>query len=221
MGDLPILIPVFTLMAKGNKNLSKKRSLKNIPGMIAVIILMSFFNINGQERDNLKIFNELVDSSVTEAVTFIPDSVRNIKPVLNSGILAVFNSEIISALSNKGYDLVSDNNSFGFQYTISNAATSYGDIFRRTFLGDYYISRKLTLSGSYNFTGEYIFSKNFNYTFQDTVNFDSINTIENSSYPFTQGKLPAEPFFPGILEPVVAIGTAALVVILFFTIRSK
>ncbi len=221
MGELPILIPGFTFMANGSKYLSKKRPLENIPGMIAGIILLSFFNINGQERDNLKIFNELVDSSVTEAVTFIPDSVRNIKPILNSGILAVFNSEIISELSNRGYNLVSDNNSFGFQYTINNATTSYGDIFRGGFLGDYYISRKLTLSGSYNFTGEHIFAKNFNYTFQDTVNVDSINTIENSSYPFTQGRLPAEPLFPGILEPLVAIGTAALAVILFFTIRSK
>lgn len=208
-------------MVTGRKILSNQRSLKKLLSITACIILLPFFSSGAQERDNLKVFNELVDSSVTEAVSFIPDSVRDINLILNSGILAVFNSEIISALSTRGYNLVTDNNSFEFQYIIRDASTAYGDIFRKGFLGDYYVPRKITLSGSYNFTGRTIFTKDFYYISQDTVNVDSVSTFENSSYPFTQGKLPAEPFFSGILEPVIAVGTAALAVILFFTIRSK
>ena len=189
--------------------------------MFIGLILLSLYSISAQEKSNLEVFNELVDSSVTEAVSFIPDSVKHIKLNLNSGILAVFNAEIISSLSKNGYNLVSDDNSFEFQYIITNAGASYGDMFRKGFLGDYYIPRKINLSGNYNLNGQSIFTKDFNYTFQDTVNVDSVSSLENSSYPFTHGNLPAEPFFPGILEPVIAVGTAALAVILFFTIRSK
>ena len=94
-------------------------------------------------------------------------------------------------------------------------------MFRDGFLGEYFVLRKISLSGSYNFSGKKIFTQDFSYLLQDTVGVDDITLLENSAYPFTQGKLPPEPFFSGILEPLVAVGTAALAVILFFTIRSK
>ena len=189
--------------------------------MLAGIFFLSVISCSAQQKSNLSVINELVDSSVAKAVTFIPDSIKDINLEQMSGPFAVFNSEIISGLSKRGYHLVSGENSFSMQVIIKDAVTSYGEIYRDGFLGDYYVPRKLTLSGNYNFSGKKIFTEEFNYALQDTVKTDSISSLENSGYPFTQGKLRAEPFFSGILEPVIAVGTAALAVILFFTIRSK
>ena len=184
-------------------------------------LLLSVLSISAQEKKNLQVFYELVDSSVINATSFIPDSIKDIKLDLNKGTFAVFNSEIISCLTGRGYRLANEGNSPEIQILFSNAVTSYGEMFRDGFLGDYYLPRKITLSGSYNFSGKKIFTRSFSYSLRDTVNADSISMIENSAYPFTQGELPPEPFFSGILEPLVAVGTAALAVILFFTIRSK
>ncbi len=189
--------------------------------ILAVIFFLSLFTCSAQQRTNLNVFNGLVDSSVAKTASFIPDSIKDINFEQMSGPFAVFNSEIISGLSKRGYNLVSDDNSFKLELIIKDAVTSYGEIYRDGFLGDYYVPRKLTLSGNCNFSGKKIFTEQFNYAFQDTVKADSVSSLENSGYPFTQGKLRAEPFFSGILEPVIAVGTAALAVILFFTIRSK
>jgi len=48
-----------------------------------------------------------------------------------------------------------------------------------------------------------------------------VKSLENPNHPFTKGNIPAEPFFESIPEPVLAIGTAATAVILFFILRSK
>ena len=75
-------------------------------------------------------------------------------------------------------------------------------------MGNYYIS-----------TNQQV--KDFNLSTKDTINVEDVEIIEDRSYPFTQGELPAEPFFSSILEPVVAISAAAVTVILFFSVRSK
>jgi hypothetical protein len=55
----------------------------------------------------------------------------------------------------------------------------------------------------------------------DTIWVKDINTLENESFDFTKGQIPTEPFFLSIWEPVIAIGIAAAVIILFFSIRSQ
>ncbi len=140
---------------------------------------------------------------------------------MNTGTpFEVFNSEIISGLTKKGYKITSDRG-IKIQYLIKEADVDYGEIYRQGILGDYYTPRVIHLSGNFNLLGNNFVTRDFNYTAKDTVNVDSVKNIENSAYPFTQGNLPSEPFFSGILEPIVAVGTAALAVILFFTIRSK
>jgi hypothetical protein len=188
--------------------------------LIGIIILPGFF-VNAQDKSNLEIFNQLVDSSVTRVIFAIPDSNKSLNLDLNSGAYEIFNPEVISDLSKNGYTLISDNKFPKLQYIVSNASVNYGDIFRDGFLGEYLVPRSLNLSGNFIFTGSTINTYGFNYSYQDTVKVKGVNELENSGYPFTQGKLPAEPFFSGILEPIVAVGTAALAVILFFTIRSK
>ncbi len=55
----------------------------------------------------------------------------------------------------------------------------------------------------------------------DTVKVDDIKFLENESFPFTKGTTPSEPFLSGFAEPLIAIGTAAAVIVIFFTVRSE
>jgi hypothetical protein len=48
-----------------------------------------------------------------------------------------------------------------------------------------------------------------------------VKSLENQALPFTKGEVPPEPLFSSLLEPAVALGTAAVVIYLFFSIRSK
>ena len=76
------------------------------------------------------------------------------------------------------------------------------------------------LSGNY-FISNQSQVKDFKITAIDTINVENVEYVENRSYPFTRGDLPTEPFFSSILEPVIAIGAAAVVIVLFFSVRSK
>ena len=106
-------------------------------------------------------------------------------------------------------------------YSIDNASVKYGEMERDGFWGDFIMPRKIELGGNYSLSNRIINSQTFNLTYYDTVAVDNVKVIENPSFPFTQGEVPSEPFFSGLFEPVVAIGSAAIAVILFFTIRSK
>lgn len=201
--------------------MNKKTSIENFLKVLTGIVLFAVISVSAQEKTNLGVFKELVDSSAAEVAAVIPDSVEAIDLKLNNGPMSVFNAELISSLSKRGYNLVHRTDNLKLEFIIDEASTSYGEIYRDGFLGDYYVPRMILLSGNYNIIGNTILTHSFNFAYQDTVSVDSVTSLENAAYPFTMGKLPAEPFFSGILEPVIAVGTAALAVILFFTIRSK
>ncbi len=61
----------------------------------------------------------------------------------------------------------------------------------------------------------------FSITETDTVSYENVSSYENPSIPFTQAEAPAEPFWSGITEPAIAIGTVIITLLLFFTVRSK
>lgn len=190
--------------------------------LLAAFIFLALISCSAQSKTNLQIYNELIDSSVANFSSFIPDSVKVLNIEMNTGTsFEVFNSEIITDLNKKGYKLITDNGAFKIQYMIKAAAVDYGEIYRDGFLGDYYTPRSIHLSGNFNLIGTTVATHEFDYSEKDSVKVDDIKNLENSAYLFTQGIIPAEPFFTGIFEPIFAVGTAALAVVLFFTIRSK
>ncbi|MFO7448371.1 MAG: hypothetical protein R6W90_18575 [Ignavibacteriaceae bacterium] len=198
---------------------SKKQFAHRLPFyLFAVIFLVSSFSA-AQTRTSLDIFYALADSSAKKAASELPASVKEIGLELNSGtIYSVFNTKIISAFNESGIK-TNGSNDYKVLYVIDDASVSYGKMFRDGFLGDYLLERKVNLKGNYFIAGYDV--KDFSISFEDTISVEEVKELESYSFPFTQGKVPAEPFFSGLFEPVVAIGTAALAVILFFTIRSK
>jgi len=97
----------------------------------------------------------------------------------------------------------------------------YGEIFRDGWFGTHYVERFSTISGNYLHTFSGGEKKEFEITNVDTIKVENIKILENDSFPFTKGTIPPEPFLSGVAEPIIAIGTAAAAVALFFIIRSK
>ena len=190
---------------------------------ITAVLVFSTSGIFAQSKTNLDIFYMLVDSSVNDFMSQVPQSEDSVELELNLGeSYSIFENKIIADLYSSGKILAEKNkNAKQINYIIDDANVEYGEIFRDGFFGDYFISRKISLRGNYLVRINSASFNEFNYTSNDTIKYDEIIDVENESFPFTRGDIPSEPFFSGLFEPVVAIGTAALAVILFFTIRSK
>lgn len=178
--------------------------------------------VSAQTQTNFDIFYTLVDSATTNAVKSLSAQNKKLKLNLELGNeYSVFANRIISNFQNSGFELISDESSAAssLNFVIEDCSVEYGDVYRDGLFGDFLMPRELKLSGNYLSASSKL--TEFNFTSIDTVYYDDMIRIENRSYPFTQGELPDEPFFSSLLEPVVAIGAAAVTVILFFTIRSK
>jgi hypothetical protein len=197
--------------------------MKSIPHLL-ILLLISFLwkgTLLAQIKTNLEIFYSLADSSVTQFVAYSKPPTK-IRVQLNNGdAYSVFNNQILGSLKTNGIEIVKDKEDSLplFSYSIENAITQYTQIFRNGFLGAFMVNREITFKGNYFYSGTG--KKDFSYKYQDTVKVDDIKNLENTTSPFTNGALPPEPFFTGLFEPVVALGTAAAAIVLFFTVRSK
>jgi len=211
-------------LKKHSEHKDEKSSLSFILILITVFIFSVYLgNNHAQTKSNLEIFYELVDSSANTLVKNIPPDIDSINLQLTLGdSYSLFGNRIISNLISSGKIISEENkNAVKVNYVIDDADVSYGEIFRDGWFGSYYVLRTVSLKGNFLIHGSSSYFDEFYFSFNDSIKYDDINSIENNSYPFTKGEIPSEPFFSGLFEPLVAIGTAAVAVILFFTIRSK
>lgn len=174
-----------------------------------------------QADSNMEVFNRLVDSSVVKINKVIPGNGDTIAVRFRSGEnYSVFSNRVALDFSRLGRTIASASPNV-VNYTIEDAGVNYGDMYRDGLFGDYFLPRKLSLKGNYSVETGSTVPGEFYFTSVDTVAVDDIESIENPAYRFTGGDVPSEPFFSSLFAPVVAIGSAALAVILFFTVRSK
>jgi hypothetical protein len=184
------------------------------------ITLFLIFIIPGaaapQSRTNLEVFYSLIDSTVS----MIPDTVVNSSISVYTGSNVMLSDYIIHKLNSKfGNHEVSDKD-YPFSFSLENIRVDYPDVFRKKFLGDYYVERSFLLEVN-TYTSAKRVKNNYKLAFTDSVRLDDLSSLENDLHPFTKASLPSEDFADSIIEPVVAIGAAAAAVILFFVIRSK
>lgn len=199
-----------------NINGAIKKSLRFL--IIAILFQTSVF---AQTRSNLDVFYNLVDSASGYLLRDLGD-IKTVNLQLNLGNdYSIFANQVRGKLIRNGIQLVSDNpDAVTINFVLDNAFVEYSEPEKDGIFGDYLTERTIKLSGNYFISGKTQIN-NFNLIEEDTINVEDVEFIENRSYPFTQGELPAEPFFSSILEPVVAISAAAVTVILFFSVRSK
>ena len=194
--------------------------------LIFAIIVLIPSNSYTQTKTNLEVFYSLTDSLVNKIDSEIPVSDKMILLKLNLGrSYSLFENEIKNQFIKNGRDVIEippdEINIPSVDIVMEGAGVEYGNMFRSGFFGTHYIERYSTIFGNYLQTFSVNGKQEFEIAFMDTVKVEDINTLENASFPFTQGTVPPEPFISGLAEPLIAIGTAAIVIVLFFTIRSE
>jgi len=194
-----------------------------------IFSVIFFFNISNsfcQLNTNLDVFYSLADSLVNKINSEIPTSEKKILLTLNLGrSYSLFSNSIREQFIKDGKEILNqppdELNIPTVDIVMEGAGVEYGEMFREGFFGAHYVQRFSTIFGNYLQSFSTEGKQNFEITFLDTVKVEDVSSLESPSYPFTQATLPPEPFLSGVAEPVIAIGTAALVIVLFFTIRSE
>jgi len=174
---------------------------------------------------NLDVFYSLTDSLVDQINSEIPSSEKKILLTLNLGqSYSLFSNSIKERFRQGGKEIIEPPDELKIPHVdivMEGAGVEYGEMFRDGWFGTHYIQRYSTIFGNYLHTFSESGKKEFEITRKDTVKVDDLKFLENDSFPFTKGTIPSEPFLSGFAEPLIAIGTAAAVIVIFFTVRSE
>ena len=199
------------------------------PSFLRNIIIIPIFIcgvVFPQSKTNLENFYSLNDSLISQIINELPGDQKEILLKLNLG-------ESYSIFSNHIKNIFITNRKVIFEIppdelklpeiniVMENAGVEYGELDRDGWFGDYYVPRTVFIKGNYLNTFSTKGIRDFYIEAIDTIKVDDIDSYESASFPFTTAKIPAEPFFSSIWEPVIAIGVAAAAIILFFSVRSK
>ena len=202
---------------------------KNTPSFLKILflsLLLSSTVALSQTLTNLEVLYSLNDSLTFRIKNELPKGVEGIRLKLNLGnAYSIFANQIRGAFTENGIEILpSDTNKTTLpeiNIVMENAGVEYGELDRSGWFGDYYTPRTVFISGNYFTSISADPLSDYFISVTDTVRVKDINTLENESFAFTRGKIPTEPFFSSIWEPIIAIGIAAAAVILFFSIRSQ
>jgi hypothetical protein len=191
-----------------------------------ILILLTTPQIESQTKTNLDIFYSLTDSLVHQINSEIPSSEKKILLTLNLGqSYSLLSNSIKERFKQSGKEILDQPQDElkipNVDIVMEGAGVEYGEIFRDGWFGTHHIQRYSTIFGNYLQTFSESGKKEFEITRIDTVKVDDLKFLENDSFPFTKGTIPSEPFLSGFAEPLIAIGTAAAVIVIFFTVRSE
>ncbi|MDX1700172.1 MAG: hypothetical protein R3250_06105 [Melioribacteraceae bacterium] len=142
---------------------------------------------------------------------------------IGSSEYSIIEQRLREHFAQNGVSILDGEDSTMMDFTLIEARTDYPEIFKDHIFGNYLISRTSKITYSYSMVkGD---ERGMVYenaiSLSDTVLYSDLPKLENVAYSFTSSEVPDEPFFSSALEPVIAIGTAAVAVYLFFNIRSK
>lgn len=193
---------------------------------LLILIILISLEVKSQTKSNLDIFYSLTDSLVDQINSETPPNENRILLTLNLGqSYSLFSNSIKERFRQSGKEILEqppdELNIPHIDIVMEGAGVEYGEMFRDGWFGTHYIQRYSTIFGNYLQTFSESGKKEFEFTFIDTVKVDDLKFLENESFLFTKGTTPSEPFLSGFAEPLIAIGTAAAVIVIFFTVRSE
>lgn len=193
--------------------------------ILLIIIICFQVKTEAQTKSNLELLYTLLDSASILIDKKLPESDDEISLSLSFGInYDVLKNYCYSSITTKNKNLnvsLTSKLTRTLNITLDEAKIEYPDNFRDGFFGDFFTIRKAEIKGSYLLNSKQVLNERFVFEVVDTINTADLQHVENYSYPFTIAEKPGEPFFSSLFEPIVAVGTTAIAVILFFTIRSK
>jgi len=191
--------------------------------LIFLLVLFTHTSVYSQFRDNLSQIYFLADSSVADIVK--NDKLNSLNyhiKLIAPNNYDLIKNHVLFSFSKSGIADTTENNERSIIYAIDKAGVNYLNIFRDGWFGNYLLERKTFLKGSVRILAlDNHFNKEFYYSITDTVEYDHLSQLENSGLPFTKNKVPAEPFFSSLLEPLIAVGTVVVTILLLFNVRSN
>ena len=207
------------------KYFSNKNPFYLLKNIFLVLVLMSGI-IFSQTKTNLEVLYSLNDSLVNQIVEDIPQNNDKIILTLNLGdTYSIFSNHIKNDFIKKGKEIFTipqeELELPEINIVLEEAGVQYGEMDRDGWFGDYYVPRTLLIKGHYINTASNNGLQQFFISAIDTVKVAELESLENNSFPFTKGNIPAEPFLSSVWEPIIAIGVAAAAILLLFSVRSK
>ncbi|PIP76928.1 MAG: hypothetical protein COZ80_06820 [Ignavibacteria bacterium CG_4_8_14_3_um_filter_37_9] len=188
-------------------------------GSFLLLFLFLSLSARGQTKTNLELFFQLADS----AASGLAQNLINGKNVQIDFVLGkdyqVFQNTLLAHFQDK--DIKDRAGKVSVRFAVTDVRIDYGEPERKSLFGPFIVKRTLHFSGNYSIISATSEVKDFSYSLNNEFPYEGIPSVENSSFPFTQGKIPKEPFFSSLLEPAIALGSAAAAVYIFFTARSK
>ncbi len=201
--------------------------------LVSIIFLVSIgFSQYFRERphkSNYEIFlmlsTNLADSLISQNGLKQGDSV-SFKMITTANDWFVEN-QIIRALEEKNITNVphipsTEDPQIQIECAVSRLFVNYSDIFRDGFLG----SKKVCRSIGLELSGKIFVNKTLKTfqpiiaTYNDTVLFSSIRSLEEQNIPATKGNIPDDTIIERLIIPTVVVSTVAVITYLFFTLRN-
>lgn len=200
--------------------------MKSFPLYLLLLLTVMGFTLIAQTdsapKTNLAICFEMIDSIIVGQVSNIDKSEAKTfssNLVSDYSIFTNFVSDKFTKLNFSRLEGAPVSSNINF--VISKIKVSYSNPKKMSFFGDYSVERNILIEGSFLFTGTKSELISFDKTYSDVIAYNSIKEIEDVSLPFTKGEIPEVPLFSSILEPAIVVGSAAIIVYLFFSVRGK
>jgi hypothetical protein len=208
-----------------SKYFCKTKEASFLNKLVVFFLFLSAISLS-QTKTNLEVLYSLNDSLVHRIVAEIPNNNIPVVLTLNLGdSYSIFSNHIRNEFIRRAYKLVepaeNELDCVRINIVMEKAGINYGEQERDGWFGDYFTARTIFIRGNYFFSNSSRGLEEFHISVTDTVNVENRAQLQNDSFPFTKGEIPAEPFLSSLLEPVIAIGAAAAAVLLFFSVRSK
>ncbi len=185
---------------------------------------MAFSCFTAQTKTNFEIIDSLIFLSTEQISRELNQNDEYYLEFIGADDYAILKSKVIQFLKLGEIRIIENEKKQNkLTYNLEDVKINYTNVFKDGLFGTYLVERGAYLKGSFFVTnnGKIDDVNSFNHLFSDTVLYSEVSQLDNIAYSFTSAELPDEPFFSSTLEPVIAIGTAAVAVYLFFNIRSR
>ncbi|RCK77301.1 MAG: hypothetical protein IGBAC_1610 [Ignavibacteriae bacterium] len=185
-------------------------------------ILLSQESIKSNELILKELSAQALESYIQNIQLNESDTI-GIRYVYNNNVQFLYDFLIDYLKNKKKYNLKITENIDGnyLEYLINKLEINYSKPYRDKFLGEKRINRNVTIEYSFKFIQNdgQVDVKPITVNYTDTVNYNSLEVIENKLLPLTMAKIPEDSFIEKYTIPIITISTLSIIVYLFFTIR--
>lgn len=191
---------------------------------ISLLIILTSV-VSAQIKSNFDLISVLTEKSVAEIVTennltgraaYLETDTPNEYRILVNVVINTLNKNGVEILNNPSEaDLI-------LNYSITKAGIRYTNPHRDGLFGENILEREYFLEGTFYLSdsNKIVKTEEFSRSGKGTLKYDNIDNAETPGFGFTKSDLPGEDLFLNLTEPVIAVSTVILLIVLLFSVRS-